>query len=131
MPPHELSLKSSSIVMLLRNISIRNGLCNGTRLEMVAMHQHSIEASLISSSLIGRRVLTPRIKVQQSPGKSCQHIKFERTQFPARLSYAMTINKSQGQTFEKVGLFLPQPVFSQEQLYVAYSRVRKLSDVRV
>ena len=43
----------------------------------------------------------------------------------------MTINKSLGQTFEKVGLFLPQPVFSHGQLYVAFSRVRWLSDVHV
>ncbi|XP_057290340.1 uncharacterized protein LOC130613038 [Hydractinia symbiolongicarpus] len=32
MPPHCLKLKSSAIVMLLRNININNGLCNGTRL---------------------------------------------------------------------------------------------------
>ena len=40
----------------------------------------------------------------------------------------MTINKAQGQTFDKVGIYLPKPVF---QLYVAFSRARALEDVRV
>lgn len=66
MLPHKLSLKPGSIVMLLCNISKQNGLCNGTRLEVVAMHQHSTEASLISGSLIGRLVLNHRIKLALS-----------------------------------------------------------------
>ena len=43
----------------------------------------------------------------------------------------MTINKSQGQTFERLGLLLPQPVFSHGQLYVAFSRVRCLTAIKV
>uniref|UniRef100_A0A0L8I1E4 DNA helicase Pif1-like 2B domain-containing protein n=1 Tax=Octopus bimaculoides TaxID=37653 RepID=A0A0L8I1E4_OCTBM len=128
MPPHKLSLKSGSVVMLLHSISIQNGLCNGTKLEVVAMHQHLIEASLVSGSLIGRHVFIPRIKL--APSDPNLPFTLEKTQFPVCLSYAMTINKSQGQTFE-VGLVLPQPVFSHRQLYVAYSRAFKLSDVRV
>jgi ATP-dependent DNA helicase PIF1 len=47
---------------------------------------------------------------------------FKRTQFPVRLAYAMTINKSQGQTLEKVGIGLKQEVFSHSQLYTGFSR---------
>jgi hypothetical protein len=35
----------------------------------------------------------------------------------------MTINKSQGGTFQRIGLELTSPVFSHGQLYVAFSRV--------
>ena len=35
----------------------------------------------------------------------------------------MTINKAQGQTLRRVGVFLPTPCFSHGQLYVAASRV--------
>ena len=43
----------------------------------------------------------------------------------------MTINKSQGQTFDKVGIFLDIPCFSHGQLYVAFSRARVFTDIKV
>jgi ATP-dependent exoDNAse (exonuclease V) alpha subunit len=42
----------------------------------------------------------------------------------------MSINKSQKQTFEKIGILLRQPVFTHGQLYVAASRVRSFTGLR-
>ena len=44
-------------------------------------------------------------------------------QFPLSVFFAMSINKSQGHSCQRVGLFLDKPVFSHGQLYVAISRV--------
>src|SRR3546814_3889109 len=48
-----------------------------------------------------------------------------RTQFPLRLAYCMTYNKSQGQELQAVLVDLRKPPFTHGHLYVALSRVRR------
>ncbi len=54
-----------------------------------------------------------------------------RNQFPLMPAFAMTINKSQGQSFDQVGVSLTNPVFAHGQLYVAISRVRSRKGLRI
>ena len=46
-------------------------------------------------------------------------------------AFAMTINKSQGQSFSKVGISLTNPVFAHGQLYVALSRTRYKNGLKI
>jgi ATP-dependent exoDNAse (exonuclease V) alpha subunit len=54
-----------------------------------------------------------------------------RCQFPIRVAFVMTINKSQGQTLNNVGVYLPSPVFYNGQLYVAISRVTRSANIKI
>ena len=67
------------------------------------------------------RVFIPRIPLSPSEDISLS-FKLKRKQFPVRLNFAMTINKAQGQTILNVGIYLPEPIFSHRQLYIALSR---------
>lgn len=78
-------------------------------------------------NLTDHQVLIPRIDF--IPINTTLAFTLRRRQFPLKLAYVMTINKSQGQTFEKVGIYLPNPVFAHGQLYVAFSRTRSFARV--
>ena len=97
MPPHRLSLKVGAVVMLLRNLNLHEGLCDGTHLLICHLHKNCIDATILTGTAVNSTVLIPHI--QLAPSDSDMLFILTRCQFLPRLSYSMTINKVQGQTF--------------------------------
>ena len=117
-PPHELKLKVGMPVILLRNIDAPK-LCNGTRLRVDQLHDRVLVCTILTGIGAGDQVFIPKMPMMPSDFD----IKFTRFTFPLRPAFVITLNKSQGQTFNYCGLDLEESAFSHGQVYVGFSRV--------
>ena len=115
MPPHILKLKIGSPIVILRSLEPPKT-TNGTRCVVTWMHKNIIEATISCGPYKGETVL-PLV-----PSDAELPFKFRRLQFPIKVCFAMSINKSQGQTFKSIGVDLTSECFSHGMFYVAASR---------
>jgi len=103
---------------LIRNLSINQDLCNGTRLMIIELADHLLKCKILTGDKVGEIVFLNRITLY------CENVypfTFKRRQFPIKLAFAMTINKSQEQTFDRVEIDFRKDVFNHGQLYVVFS----------
>jgi ATP-dependent DNA helicase PIF1 len=117
LPPTHLTLFEGCIVALHRNIDVTKGLTNGAKLIVLQIGIYILRVKIVSTGL---EADIPRMKLS---AKASNGIEFERLQFPVKLAYAITSNRSQGQTFtNKVIIDCRSPSFAHGQLYVACTR---------
>ena len=126
LPPHILELKRGVPVILTRNLDVRRGLCNGTKLIVTRLFNDFIEALPVCATA---PILIPRITISEN-NRDLPFV-LKRHQIPVRLAFCLTINKSQGQTYDEVGLHIENECFAHGQLYVALSRARKFENIHI
>lgn len=125
MPPHDLALKVDMVCFLMRNISKKNKLNNGTVVRIVEILSHTVLVYVFKTK---KMHYIPKIYFEANiPGSKMVVSRF---QFPLCARYAMTQHGVQGKTLRRVLLDLRQQVFCHGQLHVAVSRVREGDHIR-
>lgn len=120
---HELNLKVNSVVILLRNMNIPAGHCNGTRYIVKAIGKYRLVLEKLDADFDDedKILILPRIPMVSN--ESSTAFKLKRLQFPVKLAFAVTFNRAQGQSVgEKCGILLPKKIWTHGQIYVAFSR---------
>ena len=117
LPLHKIKLKVGCPVMILHNLNPGEGVCNGSQGIVTRMSNRVLDVHLLTGDHAGKTTFIPRISI--IPTSTQVPFEFRRQQFPVKVSFAMSINKSQGQSVKHVGLDLRSAVFTHGQLYVA------------
>jgi len=91
-----LRLKIGVPLILIRNLSPKHEMCNGTRLRLLGINSNlnCLQVAILGGRWDGEIHLLPQIKLTTSD----EELPFilERKQFPVCLCFAMSVNKSQG-----------------------------------
>ena len=127
-PDHELNLKVGDICILLRNLLRTCGLATNTRVRILHITPTCIRVQTMTENPV--IAFIPRIRFKFNVFNS-DSFTMTRLQFPLRLAYCMTYNKSQGQTLKKVLLDTVHAPFAHGHLYVALSRITDYLNIRI
>ncbi|GFV20501.1 ATP-dependent DNA helicase [Trichonephila clavipes] len=100
-PSHKLQLKLNVPVMLMRNLNAPL-LCNETRLRMTTLGQNILGATILTGVRKEKNGFIPRVPIIPTD----LPFQFKKVQFPVKPSFAVTINKAQGQTLQVAGVHL-------------------------
>jgi ATP-dependent DNA helicase PIF1 len=107
---------------------MRQGLCNGTRLQIIDTMKNVLHCVILNGDQKGETAFIPRISLIEDKKF---FFKLKRHQFPVKLAFCFSINKSQSQTFTKIGIDLQNEVFAHGQCYVAFSRAKSWNGIKV
>lgn len=121
--PHKLVLKIGAQVMLLKNISLSNGLVNGAR-GIISGYSEGFPVVQFKNKV--KHIAKPEKWIIKTPTGGV----LQRKQVPLKLAWAFSIHKSQGLTLDCLEMSLAK-VFEAGQAYVALSRAQSLDSLRI
>ena len=113
--PEILKLKKGARVILLSNIDVKRGLCNGS----VGIFER-VKDNLLICKFNGKEELIEKTTFEVHEKSK---LIFEREQYPLALGWAVSIHKSQGMSLDSVAIDFSK-VFAPHMAYVALSRAR-------
>ena len=124
-PDHRVLFKKGDLCFVMRTLNRKEKLSNNTRVIIRDIYRYLIKVETISNN--PKTFLIPRIRFEVK-------LRFGgfvllRTQFPLKLAYAMTKNKSQGQSIPHSLNDIRNPPFSHGHLYVSMSRATDVDQV--
>lgn len=125
----ELRLKVGAQVMLLKNDKQKPARwVNGTLAVVTKLSDDVIKVSIdgVEHSVSKETWNSIRYYYDHEKRKLEKEVTSSFTQFPLRLAWAITIHKSQGQTYQSVAIDLSEGAFAHGQTYVALSRCQSL-----
>jgi ATP-dependent DNA helicase PIF1 len=121
-----LKFKIGAQIMLKINLSLADGLANGSRGVITDMFLSTEFAeSWIEVKWVSGKVLKVSPNLYEFADES-EQVAYSRIQIPLALAYSVSIHKSQGQTLDSVAVDLGPKVFEFGQAYTALSRVKCL-----
>lgn len=137
--PFEVTLKQGARVMILKN-NLTEGYCNGSIgiVDSFSINNNAqmnfINVKLLDSNRIVKvyretESFSENLKGSQlNPSEEFTYATFE--QFPLKLAWAITVHKSQGQTYSELFMDLRE-AFACGQVYTAFSRIKTLAGLRL
>lgn len=119
----EIMMKTGSQVLLTKNLSVDDGLVNGSRGVVIGCYDERITVKFKSGAQVD---ITP-YNYEFEDDK----VTVIRTQFPLILCWALTTHKIQGSTLDYAIIDIGTSIFSAGQAYVSLSRCRRLKDIMI
>lgn len=113
--PETLKLKPGARVILLNNLNVKKGLCNGSIGTFLRK-----KGDLLVCKFNNQEEFINKVTFEVHEKSK---LVFEREQYPLALGYAVSIHKSQGMSLDSVAIDFSR-IFAPHQAYVALSRAR-------
>jgi len=122
---YDVELVENSQIIVTRNIDVYEGIVNGTRGVIKYLHDNSV----IIKDTEGR--LHNISYYKDIIDETNKNDKYHISHLPLKVSYALSIHKSQGMTIDALEIDLGENIFTCGQAYTALSRAKSLKSIKI
>ncbi|XP_065662759.1 ATP-dependent DNA helicase PIF1-like [Hydra vulgaris] len=114
--------KIGAIVLLVRNINVEEGLCNGTIGTVFLIENNAVWVNMNKKEV--------KIECVKEEILDCSHaVVGSRFGLPLKLAFSFTVHKAQGSTMNKAVVQFNSKAFINSLYYVSLSRVCNINDI--